>query len=203
MNALAELAPAPSRFDPGSLPAADRLLPQVYEDLRRLAAARMTRESPDPTLQPTMLVHEAWLRLGGDRQPRWQNRAHFFAAAAQAMQRFLIDHARSRRAVRHGGGLMRAVVDADEISHPDEPDRGSTELHEALAGLDRHDARKAELVRQCYFVGLTLKDAAALLGISEPTARRDWAYARAWMLAEIRRLRGELTLPADSCTAQN
>lgn len=168
--------------------AASRLLPLVYSELRKLAAAKMAREAPGQTLQATALVHEAWLRLGGEEQPSWQNRAHFFAAAAESMRRILIDRARSRQAIRHGGGLQR--VELDDFVHGSAPDNELLDVHEALDALAAHDARKAELVKQCYFVGLTLKDAATVLGISEPTARRDWAYARAWLLAEIRRLRG-------------
>ena len=152
----------------------------------------MARESANQTLQPTALVHEAWLRLGGSAQPDWQNRAHFFAAAAEAMRRILIDRARRRQAVRHGGELVRTTADALEfqpaVSTAD--DAELLDVHEALDALARLDARKAELVKQCYFVGLTLKEAAMVLGISEPTARRDWSYARAWLFNEIKQLRG-------------
>jgi RNA polymerase sigma factor (TIGR02999 family) len=175
----------------GDVPAADQLLPLVYGELRKLAAAKMAGEAAGQTLQPTALVHEAWLRLGADEQPDWENRAHFFASAAEAMRRILIDRARRRRAQRHGGDLVRTSADALDraIAWPGADDAELLDVHEALDALARFDARKAELVKQCYFVGLTLGEAAAVLGISEPTARRDWSYARAWLFDEIRRLR--------------
>ena len=179
------------KIERGDTQAADQLLPLVYGELRKLAAAKMANEAPGHTLQPTALVHEAWLRLGGDAQPDWQNRAHFFASAAEAMRRILIDRARQRQAVRHGGGLERTSADAlaSEIASPGANDAELLDVHEALDGLARHDPRKAELVKQCYFVGLTLKEASLVLGISEPTARRDWSYARAWLFNEIKQLR--------------
>ncbi len=180
------------QIDRGDPRAADRLLPLVYGELRKLAAARMANEPAGLTLQPTALVHEAWLRLGGSDQPDWKNRAHFFAAAAEAMRRILIDRARRRQAVRHGGGLVRASEEAvdDVIAAPGANDAELLDVHEALDALARHDARKAELVKQVYFVGLTFKEAALVLGVSEPTAHRDWSYARAWLFNEIKRLRG-------------
>ncbi len=181
------------KIERGDVQAADQLLPLVYGELRKLAAAKMAHEAPGQTLQPTALVHEAWLRLGGSAQPDWQNRAHFFAAAAEAMRRILIDRARRRQARRHGGGLVRTDAEAlaREIAPSGPDDEQLLDVHEALDALARHDARKAELVKQCYFVGLTLKEAAQVLGISEPTARRDWNYARAWLFNEIKRLRGQ------------
>ena len=181
------------KIERGDSQAADQLLPLVYGELRKLAAAKMAREPPGLTLQPTALVHEAWLRLGGSDQPDWKNRAHFFAAAAEAMRRILIDRARRRQAVRHGGGLERANADAldFEVAAPAADDAELLDIHEALDALARHDARKAEVVKQCYFVGLTFKEAALVLGISEVTARRDWSYARAWLFNEIKRLRSE------------
>lgn len=174
----------------GDAQAAGRLLPLVYEELRKLAAAKMANEAPGQTLQPTALVHEVWLRLGGDSQPEWKNRAHFFAAAAETMRRIFIDRARRRQAMRHGGGLVRTDDEAlvDAVASPAE-DAEILDVHEALDALARHDPRKAELVKQCYFVGLTLKEAAIVLGISEPTARRDWTYARAWLFSHIKQLR--------------
>lgn len=178
-------------IEKGGAQAADRLLPLVYEELRKLAAAKMAKEAPGQTLQPTALVHEVWLRLGGDAQPEWKNRAHFFAAAAETMRRIFIDRARRRQAMRHGGGMVRdndvAVLDA--VAAPAVDDGEILDVHEALDALARHDARKAELVKQCYFVGLTIKEAAVVLGISEPTARRDWTYARAWLFDHIKQLR--------------
>jgi len=181
------------KIERGDPQAAEQLLPLVYGELRKLAAAKMANEPAGLTLQPTALVHEAWLRLGGSDQPDWKNRAHFFAAAAEAMRRILIDRARRRQAVRHGGGLERASADALdlEVAAPGADDAELLDVHEALDALARHDARKAEVVKQCYFVGLTFKEAALVLGISEVTARRDWSYARAWLFNEIKRLRSE------------
>jgi len=170
----------------GDADAAAQILPLVYQELRKLAAAKMAREPAGLTLQPTALVHEAWLRLGGDQQPDWQNRAQFFSAAAEAMRRILIDNARRRRAVRHGGALQKVSAD-DEILGIASPDSDEKILllHEALARLEQEDPRKAELVKQRYFVGLTLEEAAAAMGMSERTARRDWRFARAWLMREI------------------
>ena len=164
--------------------AADQLLVLVYSELRRLAAAKMAREAPGQTLQPTALVHEAWLRLGGDGQ-RWENRAHFFGAAAEAMRRILIDRARRKLAARHGGGQPRIEADEIEIAAPTEKDDELLAVHEALGQLAAHDPRKAELVKLRYFAGLTIDEAADVLGISPPTAKRDWTYARAWLFRAI------------------
>jgi len=172
-------------------PDAAALLPQVYDELRRLAAAKLARESPGQTLQPTALVHEVWLRLGGDRQPAWSNRAHFFAAAAEGMRRILIENARRKLAVRHGGRLEKLSANATGFDLPDDPadDAELLLVNDAIDALAAHDPRKAELVKQKYFVGLTLEEAAEVLGISPRTAKRDWAYARAWLFNEVRRLR--------------
>jgi RNA polymerase sigma factor (TIGR02999 family) len=159
------------------------LLVLVYSELRRLAAAKMAREAPGQTLQPTALVHEAWMRLGGDGQ-RWENRAHFFGAAAEAMRRILIDRARRKLAARHGGGGEHVDLDEVEIAAPAKDDE-LLAVHEALDALATHDARKAELVKLRYFAGLSIDEAANVLGISIPTAKRDWAYARAWLFRKI------------------
>lgn len=179
------------RIDHGDAQAAAELLPLVYGELRRLAAAKLARETAGQTLQPTALVHEVWLRLGGDRQPGWANRAHFFAAAAESMRRILIDNARRKRAVRHGGALARVSADATgfDLAAPLENGEDLQLVSEALDGFAAHDARKAELVKLKYFVGLTLEEAADVLGISHRTAKRDWAYARAWLFNEVNRLR--------------
>jgi len=164
----------------------DELIPLVYDELRQLAAQKMAHESPGQTLQATALVHEAWLRLGGDRQPAWENRSHFFAAAAEAMRRILIDRARSRLAVRHGAGARR--VNLESVEQAMEADDDSmVAVHEALEQLARHDAAKAELVKLRFFAGLTMEQAARVLGLSEATAKRHWAYARAWLYREINR----------------
>jgi len=176
------------RIEHGDPQASEQLLPLVYDELRRLAAARLAREHPGQTLQPTALVHEVWLRIGHN-QAMWNNRAHFFAAAAEAMRRILIDNARRKRAIRHGGDLERVSTDATGL---DVPDPATEEemliVNEALDALAAHDPRKADLVKQKYFVGLTLEEIAEVHGISHRTAKRDWAYARAWLYNEVRRL---------------
>ena len=170
----------------GDPQAADQLLPLVYDELRRIAAQKMARESAGQTLQPTALVHEAWLRLGGDEQPTWQNRAHFFGAAAEAMRRILIDRARRRRALRHGGGQERVDIDDLELATDTENDDQLLAVHEALDKLAAQDPPKAELVKLRYFAGMTIEEVALALGISEPTAKRWWTFARTWLYQEIR-----------------
>lgn len=179
------------RAEAGDASAAEQILPLVYAELRKLAAAKMAREAAQ-TLQPTALVHEAWLRLGGEAQPQWQNRAQFFAAAAEAMRRILIDNARRRHAVRHGGGLEKVSANATgfDVAAPEMGDAELILLNEALDALAATDARKAELVKLQYFVGLTVEESAAVLGITDRTARRDWVFARTWLFNEIVRLRG-------------
>ena len=176
------------QIERGDTQAANRLLPLVYDELRRLAAQKMAGENPGQTLQATALVHEAWLRLGGDQQAAWQNRAHFFAAAAEAMRRILIDNARRKRAERHGGQLERVDFDLNGLELAAQMDDDQLlALHEALEKFATHDAAKAELVKLRFFAGLTLVEAAQTLGYSEPTAKRHWAYARAWLYREITR----------------
>lgn len=165
----------------GEARAADGLMPAIHEQLRRIAAVKMSAERSSHTLQPTALVHEAWLRLGDGS---FQNRGHFFAAAAEAMRRILVDRARRRLRVRHGGGAEIRQLDGIEIAAPED----SAEIlavHEALDQLAAHDARKAELVKLRYFAGLSFEECAALLGVSVPTAKRDWRYARAWLHGQI------------------
>ncbi len=164
--------------------AADELLPLVYEQLRHLAAQKMAHEAPGQTLQPTALVHEAWLRLIGDQPVQWAGRAHFFAAAAEAMRRILINNARRKAAMRHGGGLKRVNLEQIDIAAAARDDE-MLAVDEALERLAARDKTKAELVKLLYFVGLTIPEAASILGISEPTAKRYWSYARAWLLATI------------------
>lgn len=186
-----QVTPLLQRINAGDQSAAEELLPLVYDELRRLAASRMAREAPGQTLQATALVHEAWLRLGGDNQPAWANRAHFFAAAAEAMRRILVDNARRKQAVRHGGKLQKVSASETNLDLPAAADDAELLLlNDALEALAAHDARKAELVKQRYFVGLTLEEASAVLGISERTAKRDWVYARTWLFNEVQRLRG-------------
>jgi RNA polymerase sigma factor (TIGR02999 family) len=163
---------------------ADELLPLVYEELRKLAASRMAQESSGQTLQPTALVHEAWLRLVGDANPKFDGRAHFFGAAAEAMRRILIENARRRRALRHGGGQGRVDIQNVEIAAASR-DEELLAVHEGLEKLAAEDTGLAELVKLRFFVGFTNKEVAELLGVSEPTVERRWAFARAWLYRKI------------------
>lgn len=189
---MSEPTPSDPVADCAGGPSADDLIPVVYAELRRLAAAKLAHESGGQTLQPTALVHEAWLRLGADRQPRWANRAHFFAAASECMRRILIDRARSKRAVRHGGDLARVDLDRTgfDVASPIGESVDLELVNEALDKLAALDPRKALLVKHKFFLGLTIEDAADLLGISHSTAHRDWAFARAWLFKEVKQLRG-------------
>ena len=185
---MSDLTVILQQIESGDSQAASRLLPLVYDELRKLAAQKMSREASGQTLQATALVHEAWLRLGGDQQPQWQNRAHFFAAAAEAMRRILIDNARRKKALRHGGHAERVNLDLDSLELAAGMDDDQLlALHEALDRLTAHDAVKAELVKLRFFAGLTIEEAAKVLGLSEPTAKRYWAYARAWLYREVRK----------------
>lgn len=172
----------------GQAQAAHELFPQVYHELRRLAAHRMANEAPGHTLQPTALVHEAWLRLAGDGAAKFENRAHFFGAAAEAMRRILVESARRKKCLKHGGDLER--VDADEVNLP-LPMRGDEllALDEALDQLATLDSRAAEVVKLCFFVGLTQEQAARELGISRATAERLWSFARAWLFQAMQKQR--------------
>jgi RNA polymerase sigma factor (TIGR02999 family) len=167
-----------SALQNGEANAADELLPLVYQEIRRLAASKMAHEKPGHTLQATALVHEAWLRLVGSEQQTWQNRAHFFGAASEAMRRILIDNARRKQALRHGGAQQRLDVEQVEIAAAVAEDHLLL-VNEALEGLAARDPQKAQLVKLRYFGGLTFEEAAEVLGISVPTAKRWWAYARA------------------------
>lgn len=172
-------------IEQGDAKAADQLLPLVYAELRKLAAARMAHESPHQTLQPTALVHEAWIRLvGDDAEKQFANRAHFFAAAAEAMRRILIDNARRKRAIRHGGGQHRVDIEEQDIASNPSDDQ-LLEMNEALNKLAAQDKQKAELVKLRFFVGMTIEEAANVLGISIATAKRSWAFARAWLYREV------------------
>jgi len=173
-------------IEKGNPAATNELLPLVYQELRRLAAHKMANEAAGQTLQPTALVHEAYLRLVGNEDKKWAGRAHFFAAAAEAMRRILIDNARRKRAQRHGGGQRRVDVQDVEIS-ADSDDEQLLAIHEALDRLAAKDKVKAELVKLRYFVGMTIEEAAQILGVSEPTAKRHWTYARAWLYHEIQK----------------
>jgi RNA polymerase sigma factor (TIGR02999 family) len=160
------------------------LLSLVYNELRHIAAAKMSAEGPGQTLQATALVHEAWLRLTADKKRKWNDRRHFFASAAETMRRILVDNARRKRAHRHGGKLVR--VEMPEIVCEPRNDDQMLAVDDALKKLSAMDPQKAELVKLRYFVGMTVEEAADVLDISAPTAKRHWAYARAWLAEEIK-----------------
>jgi RNA polymerase sigma factor (TIGR02999 family) len=178
---MTEVTKLLNAMDRGDREAAAQLLPVVYDELRQLAAARLAAEPSGNTLQPTALVHEAYLRLVGTPQSdQWDHRGHFFAAAAEAMRRILIDEARRKATVRHGGALQRQDLDSD-LASSTEPREDLLALNEALDRLQEEDPLKANLVKLRYFAGLSLPEAAAALDLSERTAGRHWAYARAWL----------------------
>ena len=178
---MTEVTQLLNAIDLGDPHAAAQLLPLVYDELRCLAAVRLAAEPSGNTLQPTALVHEAYLRLvGAPAADRWDHRGHFFAAAAEAMRRILIDAARRKATTRHGGGRQRQALDPDVAAIP-EPREDLLALDEALNRLEAEDPLKARLVKLRYFAGLSLPEAAAALGLSERTAGRHWAYARAWL----------------------
>jgi RNA polymerase sigma factor (TIGR02999 family) len=186
MSAVTVLLDRAQHGDPN---AASELLPLVYDELRKLAAARMANEAAGHTLQPTALVHEAWLRLtAGEPNVSFANRAHFFAAGAEAMRRILIDNARRKRAARNGGGQVRVDVQEVEIVSASKDDE-LLAVHEALERFAERDKQKAELVKLRYFVGMTTEEAAEVLGIAIPTADRWWNFSRAWLFEEIERER--------------
>ena len=172
-------------IEQGDPQAAVKLLPLVYEELRKLAASRMANEAAGQTLQPTALVHEAWLRLVGKENPKFANRAHFFAAAAEAMRRILIDRARRKRALRHGGGQQRVDLDHVDLASANDDDQ-LLAVNDALDKLAAQSKSEAELVKLRYFVGMTLEEAADALGISARTADNYWAHARAWLFHELK-----------------
>ncbi len=169
----------------GSSTAPDELLPLVYDDLRRLAHAYFSKENSDHTLQATALVHEAYLRLVKWENVSWQNRAHFFAVAAEVMRKILIDHARKRNALKRSGG-QRIVLD-DAVSLPDKKDFDLLKLEEALVALEAVDPRQAKIVELRFFGGLSIEETAYVLDISETTVRREWTFAKAWFQRELTR----------------
>lgn len=173
-------------IEQGDEEATDRLLPLVYEELRILAAQRLAKERPGQTLQATALVHEAYIRLVGGENPNWEGRGHFFAAAAEAMRRVLIDRARRRQAGRRGGGWRRVALET--IDAPAQADEDVLmRVHCALEALALDDARAAELVKLRFFAGLGVEEAAMALGVTDRTARRDWRFARAWLCDRLSR----------------
>ncbi len=169
----------------GRRDALDDLVPLVYEDLRRLAAGYMQREPAGHSLQPTALVHEAYLRLIDQRQVQWRNRAHFFGVAAGMMRRILVDHARRRLADKRGGAWERVTLVGDEVATADSGGVDVLALHEALEHLAIFDPRQARIVELRYFGGLTIEEAAEVVGISEATVVREWTIAKAWLRADL------------------
>jgi RNA polymerase sigma factor (TIGR02999 family) len=175
-----------SQIEQGDPSAVEQLLPLVYDELRKLAAAKLAQEKPGQTLQATALVHDAYIRLvDGNKSAHWDSRRHFFAAAAEAMRRILVESARRRRSIKRGGGMERQEFEASALPNP-EPDVDLCELDAALALLKETDPQAAELVNLRYFAGLTSKQAAELLQVSPRTADRIWEYARAWLLKKLR-----------------
>jgi RNA polymerase sigma factor (TIGR02999 family) len=172
--------------DAGEERAAEKLLPLVYAELRRLAAAKMAREAPGQTLQATALVHEAWLRLTLKGNPQWQNRAHFFAAAAEAMRRILVERARRRKVLARGGYAKRTELTDSALQSPGADDE-LLAVHEALNGLAAQDPRAAEVVKLRYFVGMSMPEAAEALDLPLRSAERIWTFARAWLRDALRR----------------
>jgi RNA polymerase sigma factor (TIGR02999 family) len=181
---MSELTQILEAIKTGDSKAADELLPLVYDELRKLAASKMANEVPGQTLQPTALVHEAWLRLVEDANPRFEGRAHFFAAAAEAMRRILIEKARRKHAIRHGGGQQRIDIRDVELATPMEEDQ-MLEVSDALDKLAAQNQLEADLVKLRYFVGMTNTQAADALGITEGRAKHYWLHARAWLFNEI------------------
>jgi RNA polymerase sigma factor (TIGR02999 family) len=174
-----------SAIERGDSLAADELLPLVYDELRKVAAAKLAEERAGQTLQPTALVHEAYVRLVDvDQAQSWHNRRHFFAAAAEAMRRILVENARRKQRLKHGGGLNRRELLEHDVVNLERPEQ-LTALDEALSRLDAADPRAAELVKLRYFVGFSNAEAASLLDISPRKANQLWAYARAWLLEEL------------------
>lgn len=174
-----------SAIEQGDPSAAEQLLPLVYDQLRKLAAQKMREEKPGQTLQATALVHEAYLRLVGGTAQQWGSRRHFFSAAAEAMRRILIENARRKQRLRHGGNWDRQDLDDASLAVEIPPDE-LLEINDAIETLQRRDGQVAELVKLHYFTGMSIEQAAELLGIPRRTAFRDWAYARAWLFRHVR-----------------
>jgi RNA polymerase sigma factor (TIGR02999 family) len=182
---MSEVTRLLSAIEQGDPSASEQLLPLVYDELRQLAAARMAQEMPGQTLQATALVHEAYLRLVDEERARqWNSRGHFFAAAAEAMRRILIERARHKRSQKAGGGYQQQDLAEVELAIAG-PDLDLLALNEALEKLERREPRQAELVKLRFFAGLTIEEAATALGISKSTADNDWAYARCWLRLEM------------------
>jgi RNA polymerase sigma factor (TIGR02999 family) len=181
---MSEITRILTAIDRGDAQAANELLPLVYDELRRLAAQKLAREEPGQTLQATALVHEAYIRLVGSENQHWDSRGHFFAAAAEAMRRILVENVRRKQRVKHGGTRQRLDLQEGDLTI-DPPSDDFVALHEALKKLANEDRQAAELVKLRYFAGLTVEQAADILGISRRTAFRDWAYASSWLRLEM------------------
>jgi RNA polymerase sigma factor (TIGR02999 family) len=173
-------------IEQGDRNAAGELLELVYDELRRLATSKMAREAPGQTLQPTALVHEAWLKLVGAKSPKFENRAHFFSAAAEAMRRILIDRARRKMTMRHGAGCERIVLEEQDLVAPN-PDEQMLAVHEVLDKLATEHPQQAEVVKLRYFAGMTNEETAQVLGVSVATVKNYWTFARTWIFCEIRK----------------
>ena len=184
MSAVPEITVFLDSVTRGDAGASERLLPLVYDELRRLAAHKMAGESHGHTLQATALVHEAWLRLAGSDHQSWQNRAHFFAAAAEAMRRILVEHARRKQSLKRGSGAEHVELNESMLVLTAPPDE-LLAVHEALDKLALRDSAAAELVKLRYFIGMTMEEAAAVLSLSKRTAENLWTYARVWLHREI------------------
>ena len=182
MNEITLVLQSMSRGEGG---ASEELMPLVYDELRRLAAARMAREAPGQTIQATVLVHEAWLQLAGNGERHWQNRAHFFGAASDAMRRILIDNARRKARLKHGGGRARVNIDDVQVAEKT-PDDDVLLINDALERLEAEDAEKARIVVMKFFGGLTNHEVAESLGVTERTIERQWAFAKAWLFQSMR-----------------
>jgi len=182
---MSDATSLPGVVGKGDESAASSLLTLVYDELRRLAASKLAQEAPGQTLQPTALVHEAWLKLVGADDRKFENRGHFFAAAAEAMRRILVDRARRRRTQRHGGGCQRVELEESHLVAPDEDDQ-LLAVNDALEKLTRDHPAQAEVVKLRYFAGLTNEEVAQLLGLSVSTIKNYWAFSRAWLFNEIK-----------------
>jgi RNA polymerase sigma factor (TIGR02999 family) len=183
---MSEVTRILNSIEQGDARAADELLPLVYAELRRLAAQKMARESPGHTLQPTALVHEAWLRLVGEQNQQWDSRGHFFAAATEAMRRILIEHARRKNAVKRGVDFERVNFENVDVAILAEGGEFLL-LNDALEKLEREDPDAAQVVKLRFFAGLTNEQAGKVLGVTDRTAKRYWTFARAWLFQELRR----------------
>ena len=182
---MSEVTQILDRVEQGDLKAAAELLPLVYEELRRLAAHKMANEAAGQTLQPTALVHEAWLRLCDSTRQEWRGREHFFSAAAEAMRRILVEKARRKLRLCHGGGLQRVDGEVFDLPIAQDDDK-CLRVHQALDQLAEADPRKAEVVKLRVFAGLQVQEIAEVLNASEKTVQRDWTFAKAWLSMELR-----------------